>query len=205
MFFKKIKKILLLIGSIFPTIVFAANSLHIPGYNPSLTYNTQNSDLSKFLTAFYKLALGLAGIAAVVVFIIAGILYITAGGNTNKETRAKDHISNAITGLLIILLAFLILATVNPKLAKVTLPSLPSINPTSVAGGIDPSTYSKVNSYSQNYSLGNISPDLYLKTNSYQSTFNGSPDTYLHTKGYNPASSNENYNSGANSEFGGND
>ncbi len=126
-FFKKV--IIWLSLSFFPTMALAAGSLHIPGYN------SQNSKLAEFMSAFYKLALATAGVAAVVVLIIAGIYYITAGGDTNKESRAKELISNAVTGLLIIILAYVILLTINPKLAKVELPELPSFSATSTAGG----------------------------------------------------------------------
>ncbi len=129
------KKISIFIAVIFPSIALGADKLHIPGYTPATTYDTQGSDLAKFLTAFYKLSLGIAGVAAVVVLIIAGIYYVTAGGDTNKEAKAKEYISNAVSGLLVILLAFLILLTINPKLARVSLPELPFFDATSIAGG----------------------------------------------------------------------
>lgn len=47
-----------------------------------------------------------AGIMAVIIIIIAGILYITAGGNPEQVKRAKNAILYSIVGLVIILFAF---------------------------------------------------------------------------------------------------
>lgn len=49
-----------------------------------------------------------AGVTAVVVIIIAGILYATSDGDANKITRAKNAILYAIVGLVFVMMAFLI-------------------------------------------------------------------------------------------------
>jgi quinol-cytochrome oxidoreductase complex cytochrome b subunit len=48
------------------------------------------------------------GIVAVVVIIIAGIMYITSAGDQNSITRAKNMLLYAIVGLVVIVLAFTI-------------------------------------------------------------------------------------------------
>ena len=49
-----------------------------------------------------------AGVVAVIVIIIGGILYATSDGDPSKVKRAKDSIVYAIAGLVIVLMAFLI-------------------------------------------------------------------------------------------------
>lgn len=48
----------------------------------------------------------MAGVIAIVVIIVCGILYSTSNGDTSKITRAKDGILYSVIGLVVILLAF---------------------------------------------------------------------------------------------------
>ena len=48
------------------------------------------------------------GAVAVVVIIIAGIMYISSAGDQNNITKAKNTLLYAIVGLVIIMLAFTI-------------------------------------------------------------------------------------------------
>lgn len=47
----------------------------------------------------------IAGIAAVLVIMISGFLFITAGGDSNKISTAKNSLIYAIVGLVVIVLA----------------------------------------------------------------------------------------------------
>ncbi len=49
-----------------------------------------------------------AGIIAILVIIIAGIMYTVSQGEQAKITRAKDMIIGAVVGLIVILMAFII-------------------------------------------------------------------------------------------------
>jgi hypothetical protein len=49
-----------------------------------------------------------AGIIAVLVIIIAGIIYTVSQGEQAKVTRAKDMIIGAVIGLVVIMMAFVI-------------------------------------------------------------------------------------------------
>jgi len=50
----------------------------------------------------------MAGAAAVIVIVIAGILYSTSGGETANVKRAKDMLTYAVIGLVVALLAYAI-------------------------------------------------------------------------------------------------
>ena len=55
------------------------------------------------------IAIPLAGLATVILLIIAGYKMITSQGNPDKLKEAKDMITNAIIGLVFILLSIAIL------------------------------------------------------------------------------------------------
>jgi hypothetical protein len=49
-----------------------------------------------------------AGVTAVIVIIICGILYSTSQGDASKTKRAKDGILYSIVGLVVVIMAFVI-------------------------------------------------------------------------------------------------
>lgn len=61
--------------------------------------------------------LSIAGAVAVLMLIVGGFLYITASGDEGKMEKAKNTIKNAIIGIVIILLALVIVITLNEVLA----------------------------------------------------------------------------------------
>ena len=71
-----------------------------------------------------------AGFFAVFVsFIIAGGMYIFSPVSPEAKAAAKDRFSGAIAGLLILLVLYLIVTTINPQLAIFRLTPLPEIPP----------------------------------------------------------------------------
>jgi hypothetical protein len=78
--------------------------------------------IAKYIRAIYKYAIGIVGILAAVVLMIGGVMWIIAGGNATAIGEAKSWIGASLTGLVLALLSYLILATVNPALVdlKVT-------------------------------------------------------------------------------------
>ena len=50
--------------------------------------------------------LGLLGLVCVILIIYAGYLWMTAGGNEEQVTKAKKIITNAVIGLIIVMLAY---------------------------------------------------------------------------------------------------
>lgn len=55
--------------------------------------------------AVIDMLLYLAGIAAIVAIIIAGVSFITSSGNVEKATTARRRIVNALVGLAIVVIA----------------------------------------------------------------------------------------------------
>jgi len=84
---------------------------------------------------FYQFALMIAGVLAFAVVVYGGIRYMTAVGNPSGEEDAKEWIWAALTGLLLLAGAYIILNVVNPQILNLTLPTLKNVSTTS-GGGI---------------------------------------------------------------------
>jgi len=87
--------------------------------------------LQEYLESLYKFGIAIVAILAVVMIGIGAFMYIvTSAGNAGKLANAKEIITNAIIGLVMALLAWLILFIINPDLVGTTLttPTLESNN-----------------------------------------------------------------------------
>ena len=80
------------------------------------TPDGSTSMIAKYIRAIYKYAIGIVGILAAVVLMIGGVMWIVAGGNSTAIGEAKSWIGASLTGLVIALCSYLILATINPAL-----------------------------------------------------------------------------------------
>jgi hypothetical protein len=74
--------------------------------------------ISQYVAAVYRYGVGLAAVLAVIMIMVGGFLWLTAGGRQDQVTRAKEFIISSLTGLLLALFSFLILQTVNPQLVN---------------------------------------------------------------------------------------
>lgn len=78
------------------------------------------ADLKETVINILQLVLGLLSLIAVVMIIIGGFTWLTAGGNEEKVDKAKKIISAAVIGLIIVLLAWAIVIFVANTTANVT-------------------------------------------------------------------------------------
>ncbi len=72
----------------------------------------------EYIAGIFKLGLAVAGILAMGVIIVSGLLYMFAVGNPSKQEDAKDRIYMALLGLAILGLTVIILNTINPDILK---------------------------------------------------------------------------------------
>ncbi|MFO0704674.1 MAG: pilin [Candidatus Andersenbacteria bacterium] len=77
----------------------------------------RNDTIFDTIIAVVTWGLGIAGAVAVLYLIVGGFLYITAGGDEGRIEKAKNTIKNAIIGIVVILLALVIVLTLNEVLA----------------------------------------------------------------------------------------
>ncbi|MBU0546288.1 hypothetical protein KKA13_03480 [Patescibacteria group bacterium] len=79
-----------------------------------------NRDIRETIAAVIRVALGLLGIVAVVIILIGGFTWMTAGGNDEKVEEAKKRIFQGVIGLAIILSAYALASFVINQLITAT-------------------------------------------------------------------------------------
>jgi len=99
-----------------------------------------NVSMSMYLVGLYDFLLSIVGIVAVMMLIVGGMRYITAAGNQAAAGDAKDIINNAIAGLLLALLSWVIVSTINPDVLYIKAPAnidLTTWNPSCTSSAAD--------------------------------------------------------------------
>ncbi len=119
---KKIATFLLIILFLF-VIVSVVNAEDIGDEPVKITgyENLSGGEISGTINKFYRTAIVLGGIAAVLAIVVGGIMYAVSGA-INKKNKGKDIIVSAISGLVLLLGAYVILNTVNPQLTRLSNP-----------------------------------------------------------------------------------
>ncbi len=84
--------------------------------------------IADFIAFFYKYGIGLAGIFAVIMIIVAGIQWMTSGGNTDAISKAQKRIQGSVIGIILLALSYTILYTINPNLVLLRPPDAWMIN-----------------------------------------------------------------------------
>ena len=92
--------------------------------NAALTagINTKLDDPVKVWALVIQIALGFAGVIAFGFILYGGVLWMTAGGEAEKVTKAKDTIVNAAIGLVLLLGSYAVLTFVVGRLVAVLKP-----------------------------------------------------------------------------------
>lgn len=88
----------------------------IPGVDSTVT------DISSYITNIYRFVLMIGGIVVFSRIVYGGLKYIFAAGSVSAQSDAKDVITQAIWGLLLLFGAFLVLNTISPNLTKIKEP-----------------------------------------------------------------------------------
>lgn len=105
-------------------------SISIPGltFTPASVENgfIEVPFLAQYISAIQRYLIGLAGLAAVIMIVYGGFLYLLGSG-MGEVGQGKSIITDAIIGLCITLAAYFILYTVNPNLTALHALRLPFI------------------------------------------------------------------------------
>lgn len=73
--------------------------------------------IGEYIAALYRWAVPVGAILATVVIMIAGVIWLTSGGAGTLST-AKEWITNAVIGLLLLVGSYVVLNLVNPDLVR---------------------------------------------------------------------------------------
>ncbi|MFA5134965.1 MAG: pilin [Patescibacteria group bacterium] len=84
------------------------------------TFGLGTADLEATVINIVQWVLGFLGLVAVIMILIGGFQWMTAGGNEEKVASAKKIISAAVIGLIVILLAWAIVIFVVSQTKNVT-------------------------------------------------------------------------------------
>jgi hypothetical protein len=103
--------------------------------NANGTSNSINSiDLSQFISYAYKFMLALAVVLAVFMITVGGFEYMLSGA-ANTKSDALKKIQDAVWGLLLALVAYLLLYTIDPNLVSTSNLCIPPIGQTTCSSG----------------------------------------------------------------------
>ncbi len=119
--------------AVFPLAVSAQGAGTVPSAQPTNAINESDlgiqygaatglgsTDVRVTIAKIIRVAMGLLGIIAVVIILIGGFTWMTAGGNDEKVGEAKKWIFSGIIGLVIILSAYAIANFVVSSLVTAT-------------------------------------------------------------------------------------
>ena len=123
------KKIIIITIFIFLLFGFWQNAAGLLLDYPTIKGTTPTSEgLPGLIRYIYLFSLGIVGMVALLSILIGAIKYVTSAGSPDKAKDAKEQITSALLGVLILLASSLILQTINPDLINlgVELTGIPS-------------------------------------------------------------------------------
>ncbi len=92
----------------------------ISGESKTLPNPLGTTDIKELIARIIKIILGLVGAIAVALFVYGGLVWMTAGGNSDKIRKGKDVLVWAIMGLVVIFTSYIVLNFIFKSLEKVT-------------------------------------------------------------------------------------
>lgn len=123
------------------TIIFAlllsplfasALNLTYPEFGGFSINDPSNQNLPTVLGWLYSLLVGISGLAAFLMLVWGGFKWLTSAGNPTRIADAKDTLTKALLGLLLVLSSFIIVQFINPELTGGLLKSLDPIKSASL-------------------------------------------------------------------------
>jgi len=99
------------------------------------------STIPGYIVRLYQFGLGISGILGVGMIVVGGILYATSVGKPDKQGEAKDMITSALWGILLLFGAYIILNTINPRLVQLGEPTVKQATSTVSQVGNGDSSY----------------------------------------------------------------
>lgn len=129
-------------------------------------FEGQSGDFATYFKNLYLLALWIVGISALFMLVVGGFLYLSSAGNTHLLGTAKKTIYAALIGLIIALISWLLLDTINSDLTNLKLSGLSgavgtsgngtSTSTTPPSGNADPEGCKKLKNLSVNDAQCNL-------------------------------------------------
>lgn len=125
-----IKKIIILSFILFLSLGFLSDISHAQEVPKDYTLlaplpqisenNSRTTNIQTYLPGLFRFILGFAGVLAFVMITWSGFQYMTVDAVFGKS-QAKENLTNAIYGLVLVLASYAILYTINPKILEFNL------------------------------------------------------------------------------------
>jgi len=118
--------VFLTVAAVFPSFAAAAEtdkymiSVSLPGTEIEAKKGFA-ADPGAYVKGLYDFAMGAVGLLALGMIVYGAIEYIINAGNVSRQSEAKDRITQAIYGLVLLLGAVLILRTIRPEITSLEL------------------------------------------------------------------------------------
>src|SRR6056297_1521338 len=74
--------------------------------------------IADYIKAIYTYAISIVAIAAALALMVGGTIWLTAGGSNTRVENAKKIMTGALSGLVLALGSYFLLAQINPELTK---------------------------------------------------------------------------------------
>jgi len=88
---------------------------------------SNTTGIGNLVKQIYLIALGIVGALALGMIIFGGLQYSMSAGDPSRQRDARDRITQALWGVVLLLSAYLILKTINPELVNIKEPELQGI------------------------------------------------------------------------------
>lgn len=92
--------------TLFPVGVHAQIDTGIERAGVAAGYGSASADIPTLVANAINVILGLVGIVFVILLVYSGILYLTSQGDADRVKTAKQNITNAVIGIVIIVGAY---------------------------------------------------------------------------------------------------
>ncbi len=89
-----------------------------PNPAPGLFVSFTRNDFGTVATAVIRYLLGIVGAVAILYVILGGYQYLTAGANPDLAKRGASTLRNAVIGLIIVILSYIIVTVVVNSLGQ---------------------------------------------------------------------------------------
>lgn len=84
-------------------------------------------NIANYIVAILKYSIGVIAIISVVVMMLAGTIWLTSAGNSEKVSKAKSMIASSLVGIFLTLGSFVILSAINTNLTELKITPVPKI------------------------------------------------------------------------------
>ncbi len=86
---------------------------------PTLGGKVSAQDLANYIQYIFYFAILAGIILALVILVLGGLRYLYSAGNPQVQSQARSQITNALVGLILLLVSYTLLVTIRPEFGKV--------------------------------------------------------------------------------------